>query len=275
MAGDRILSQLPALSSAGVSDVLPITDVATGITKKIAVSALVDNRLPVKAIGSEVVTGTNDTKFLTPKALSDSGLIAAIAKATGAEVNTGTDDTKFMTAKSFGDSNAALTTDIPVKAIGSEITTGTDDAKFATAKAIKDAGIVAASLLGGSAEPSSSNSSGSGYTEIGNGTDGRVTLITTVACKFHITASLVATGDSSSARTIGIQCYRDSTSIGAAVTLARSVGNTDTVPVHLTTSVVTASLAAGTYIFKVYGASTTGAIVTFSGARISVVAFPG
>lgn len=63
-------------------------------------------------------------------------------KATGTEINTGTDDFKFVTAKAITDSNVAFTTDIPVKASGAEINTGTDDAKFATSKAIKDANIL-------------------------------------------------------------------------------------------------------------------------------------
>lgn len=60
-------------------------------------------------------------------------------KATGAEINTGTDDAKFATAKAITDSNVAFTSDIPTKASGSDITTGTDDAKFLTSKALADA----------------------------------------------------------------------------------------------------------------------------------------
>ncbi len=59
-------------------------------------------------------------------------------KATGAEINTGTDDAKFATAKAITDSNVAFVADIPVKASGAEVDTGTDDAKFLTPKAIED-----------------------------------------------------------------------------------------------------------------------------------------
>jgi hypothetical protein len=62
-------------------------------------------------------------------------------KATGAEIDTGTNDTKFVTPKAIEDSNLARTSDIPTlptKATGAELDTGTDDNKFATAKAIND-----------------------------------------------------------------------------------------------------------------------------------------
>lgn len=60
-------------------------------------------------------------------------------KATGAEINTGTNDTKFATPKAIADSNVAFLSDIPtlpVKATGAEIITGSNDAKFATPLAI-------------------------------------------------------------------------------------------------------------------------------------------
>jgi hypothetical protein len=94
---------------------------------------------PVKATGAEVITGTDDAKFATPKALADAGLVP-MTKATGAEVTAGTDDAKYTTPKAIKDAGIMAT---PVKASSAEITTGTDDAKFATPKAIKDAGIVA------------------------------------------------------------------------------------------------------------------------------------
>ena len=63
------------------------------------------------------------------------------AVCTGAEINTGTNNTKFASPKAIADSDVAFLSDIPavpVKATGAEINTGTDDAKFATAKAIAD-----------------------------------------------------------------------------------------------------------------------------------------
>jgi hypothetical protein len=65
-------------------------------------------------------------------------------KASGAEVNTGTDDAKFLTPKAIEDSDYAKTAAIPVKASGAEVATGTNDTKFVTPKALADS-----SILGG------------------------------------------------------------------------------------------------------------------------------
>lgn len=67
-----------------------------------------------KATGAEVDTGTDDTKFVTAKAVADSGI--GKAKATGAEMNTGTNDTKFLTPKAYADSDAAKAAGTPVSA---------------------------------------------------------------------------------------------------------------------------------------------------------------
>lgn len=75
--------------------------------------------LPTKATGAETNTGTDDAKFITPKALADSDyaktsdIPSVPTKASGAEVNTGTDDAKFVTAKALVDSDYAKTSDIP------------------------------------------------------------------------------------------------------------------------------------------------------------------
>lgn len=68
-------------------------------------------------------------------------------KATGAEINTGTDDTKFATPKAIADSDIAFMSDIPSVVIASaaEIVTGTDNTKLTTPKWLKDAWIVPAS----------------------------------------------------------------------------------------------------------------------------------
>lgn len=94
------------------------------------------------------LTANSDVKVATQKAVkayADTKQ-SALTKATGAEVDTGTDDAKYVTPKAIEDSSYAKTTAIPVKASGAEVTTGTDDAKFVTAKALTDAGIGAASL---------------------------------------------------------------------------------------------------------------------------------
>jgi len=102
------------------------------------------NAIVEKCTGAEINTGTDDTKFATPKAIADSDLAKTSEipdKATGAEIDTGEDDAKFVTPKAVEDSDIAKVSDIPsvpVKATGAEIDTGEDDAKFATPKAIED-----------------------------------------------------------------------------------------------------------------------------------------
>lgn len=70
--------------------------------------------IPTKATGAEINTGTNDTKFATPKAIADSDIAflsdipTLPVKATGSEVNTGTNDTKFVTPKAVADSNISF-----------------------------------------------------------------------------------------------------------------------------------------------------------------------
>ena len=123
--------------NAGGSDV--ITDIDANFTE-------LDNEIdaldiPVKATGAEVATGTNDTKFVTPKALTDAGIPVGLVKANGGDINAGTDDAKFVTSKAIADSNIALTSEIPVKATGTEVNTGTNDDKFVTAKSIADSNV--------------------------------------------------------------------------------------------------------------------------------------
>jgi hypothetical protein len=91
-----------------------------------------------KAIGSEVDTGTDDTKYVTVKAINDSHNVPLIAPGS---------DGNFMTSNGTDWISEAIT--VPVKAAGSDITTGTDDTKFATAKALDDALISPKKLQGG------------------------------------------------------------------------------------------------------------------------------
>jgi hypothetical protein len=138
---------------------------------------------PSVATSAEIDTGTNNTKFASPLAISGSHNVphvvpgtagdvlmsdgtdwysaapgAGAGKATSAEVDTGTNDTKFATPLAISGSHnvphvvpgttgnymrsdgtdwvSAAFPSIPVKATSAEIDTGTDDAKFATALAI-------------------------------------------------------------------------------------------------------------------------------------------
>lgn len=58
--------------------------------------------------------------------------VVVLEVATGAEVNTGTDNAKYVTAKAITDSTVAFVSDVPVKATGAETNVGTNDTKFVT-----------------------------------------------------------------------------------------------------------------------------------------------
>ena len=83
--------------------------ITTGAVRK---TIAFTDAIPVKATSSEVTTGTDDTKFATPKAIKDAGIVAVTfpVKASGSEINTGTDDAKFATAKAISDSTITTTT---------------------------------------------------------------------------------------------------------------------------------------------------------------------
>ena len=51
------------------------SDSATHVSTQQSVKAYVTSSVPVKASGAEIDTGSNDTKFATPKAIADSGLL--------------------------------------------------------------------------------------------------------------------------------------------------------------------------------------------------------
>ncbi len=114
---DEEIKDLTEYTTPLDADVVPVVDVANDITKK---TTWANFKATLKTYFDTLYTYTIPVK------------------ATGAEINTGTDDAKFATAKAITDSNLAFVADIPVKAIGSEVDTGTDDAKFVTAKAIND-----------------------------------------------------------------------------------------------------------------------------------------
>lgn len=83
-----------------------------------------------KATGSEINTGTEDGKIVTPKAIKDANLPYE-GKATGSDVNTGTNETKYVSSKAIADSTIAK-----VKATADEVATGTDDVKYTTPLAV-------------------------------------------------------------------------------------------------------------------------------------------
>jgi hypothetical protein len=88
--------------------------------------------IPVKASGAEVTAGSNDAKFVTPKAIADAGITATPVKAAGSDITTGTNDTKFVTAKAMADAGtnltASSTTVFTNKEIQPRVVSTTDDA---------------------------------------------------------------------------------------------------------------------------------------------------
>jgi len=83
----------------------------------------------INAIAAKVgIDSSADTSSLDYKINN----IATLVVATGAEVNTGTDNVKYVTPLAVTDSNIAFIADIPVKATGIETNVGTNDAKFVT-----------------------------------------------------------------------------------------------------------------------------------------------
>lgn len=56
-----------------------------------------------KATGAQVILGTNDTNYVTPKALAE-GDVPRV-KASGSTIDTGTNDTEYVTPKALADSN--------------------------------------------------------------------------------------------------------------------------------------------------------------------------
>ncbi len=99
---------LPESTSLDTNAVVPVVDFVgwLPVSRKVKASTLGNGgSIPTKATGAEITTGTDDTKFATPKALKDAGVTPILTKATWAEVNAGTDDAKFVTAKAMEDSD--------------------------------------------------------------------------------------------------------------------------------------------------------------------------
>jgi hypothetical protein len=98
---DKKISELDNYPSALATDLIPIVQVASNVTKKIRLSALLSGNIPSKATSAQIRTGTDDVKFATAKSLKDAGVVkisaatSAIAgkieTATAAETSTGTD----------------------------------------------------------------------------------------------------------------------------------------------------------------------------------------
>jgi hypothetical protein len=84
---------------------------------------------PAKSSSAEVTTGTNDNKFITPKALKDAGITASssLDKATGADIIIGTDDEEYVTPKALKDANISPNRSLSVRDYGATGDGSTDD----------------------------------------------------------------------------------------------------------------------------------------------------
>ena len=139
---------LPESTSLDTNAVVPVVDFVgwLPVSRKVKASALGNGgSVPTKATGAEITTGTDDTKFATPKALKDAWVTPILVKATSSDVTTGTDDAKYTTAKSIKDAGIVAVT-LPVKATWTEVNTWTDDAKFMTPKSIADSSYTKSAL---------------------------------------------------------------------------------------------------------------------------------
>jgi hypothetical protein len=63
-----------------------------------------------KATGASIDTGTNNTTYVTPQALTDSGM--SKSKASGADVDAGTNDDRYVTSKAVADSDLIKASDV-------------------------------------------------------------------------------------------------------------------------------------------------------------------
>ena len=126
------------------------------VTINISLISASGTRLVAKvtlAVGDTwTIEGTYDTNGNLKVTTSTS-----ISKATGAEIDTGTDDAKYVTPKAIADSDLATTSDITgtnsgtntgdeVVATGAEIDTGTDNEKMVTPKAVEDSSYTKSAL---------------------------------------------------------------------------------------------------------------------------------
>lgn len=131
MATDTSITDLTESTDVLDTDILPVVSDPSGSpeTRKATKSNFLKEytktaSLPVKASGAEVTAGTNDAKFVTPKALSDAAIVVTPVKATGEEVNVGTNDAKFLTPKAVTDSNLYTYKSHMIYTLGDSITLG-------------------------------------------------------------------------------------------------------------------------------------------------------
>lgn len=154
---DQKISELDSIPSAANGDLLPIVQIASNVTKKIAVSGLFSGRV-TKATSAEIRTGTNTTKFITPKALKDAEIVKISAAstavagkveiATAAETSTGTDATRAVSPDGLAGSNVFGTKVIPIQVFdgATAITSGDGKAYVRVPAQLNGMNIVSAAM---------------------------------------------------------------------------------------------------------------------------------
>ncbi len=130
---DKTVPNLPtSLTSPAVGDLVHVVDIsdpndsAAGTSKKSTLQVLSD------FFETLILTGAKIRTALGISTLSGSNT-GDMTEATGAEVNTGTNQTKYVSPKAIEDSDYLKGSSLPVKATATENVAGTDDAKFLTA----------------------------------------------------------------------------------------------------------------------------------------------
>jgi len=123
---DKKISQLTALTTPANDDLLPIVDDPAGspITKKITWANI---KAAIKSY-YDSVTATLTNKTLTSPVINTG--LSGTAKATGAEVTTGTEDAKFVTPKAIGDAGVNTRLLSKVVTFDRDMTTASGDVSY-------------------------------------------------------------------------------------------------------------------------------------------------
>lgn len=162
-------------------------------------------------------------------------------------------------------------------AIALEAYTGNDSNGVINAYLFEPRGVGAAASLGGTATlgQNSDVDTGGTYQEAGDGDD-EVTMVTTRPCKFFVIATRNLQGNSDTGRTFLLKIQQDTVDIAGTEVLGHigaMTGSSDH-KMPITSQGLTATQAAGTYVFRVMQNSDSGRTVTFSGGSLTVIALP-
>jgi len=119
-----------------INDVVLSTNVVTKtatqtLSQKTLTSPVINTSFSgtAKATASEVATGTDDTKIVTPKGIKDAGIVA-ITKGAGSDITTGTDDAKYITSKALADAGVNTRLKTKVKQISRDLTAASGNVSY-------------------------------------------------------------------------------------------------------------------------------------------------